>query len=65
MGGADTQVIKMNEDAYSKMTQLKENQNKKTLILVPHATHLFEEKGALEQASQLAAEWFTEKFRNK
>jgi hypothetical protein len=31
---------------------------KKALMLVPGATHLFEEPGTLEQAAQLAANWF-------
>jgi hypothetical protein len=30
------------------------------LEIVPGATHLFEEKGALEQVAKLAAEWFKE-----
>lgn len=29
------------------------------IAIVPGATHLFEEPGALEQAAKLAAEWFT------
>jgi hypothetical protein len=28
------------------------------MVLVPGATHFFEEDGALEQVSQLAADWF-------
>jgi hypothetical protein len=30
----------------------------KELILIPGATHLFGEAGALEQVSRLAADWF-------
>jgi putative phosphoribosyl transferase len=30
----------------------------KKLVIVPGATHLFEEPGALESVSRLAAEWF-------
>jgi hypothetical protein len=32
----------------------------KKLAIVPRATHLFEEPGALVQVSQLAADWFTQ-----
>ncbi|CAF3103679.1 unnamed protein product, partial [Rotaria sp. Silwood2] len=63
VGGADTDVIKMNEEAYSQMIQLKDNKKQKALKLVPNATHLFEEKGALEQVSQLAIQWFTNHFQ--
>jgi hypothetical protein len=28
------------------------------LEIIPHATHLFEEPGALEQVAQLASDWF-------
>jgi hypothetical protein len=31
----------------------------KRLKIIPGATHLFEETGALEKVAQLAAEWFT------
>jgi len=31
----------------------------KQLEIIPGATHLFEEPGALEQVAQLASQWFT------
>jgi putative phosphoribosyl transferase len=31
----------------------------KELVIVPRATHLFEEPGALEEVSELAVGWFT------
>jgi hypothetical protein len=34
----------------------------KDLAIVPGATHLFEEPGALEEAARLAVEWFTRRF---
>ena len=52
VGGADYGVIELNEQAYALMTCVKK------LVLVPGATHLFEEPGALEQAAQFAADWF-------
>jgi len=53
----------MNEEAYSQMTQLKDDGQHKCLKLVPNATHLFEEKGALEQVARLATQWFKDNFQ--
>jgi len=52
VGGEDFQVIEMNREA---LNQLK---SEKTLIVIPGATHLFEERGALEEVAHLAADWF-------
>lgn len=52
VGGADHQVIAMNRQALKAMVCEKE------MILVPGATHLFEEPGALERVSELAKGWF-------
>lgn len=52
VGGLDTQVIELNEAAYAELNCPKEFQ------VVPGATHLFEEAGALEQVAHLAADWF-------
>lgn len=53
VGGHDYTVIEMNKEAF----QLIEVEKK--LLLVPEATHLFEEPGALEEVAKLAADWFT------
>jgi putative phosphoribosyl transferase len=53
VGGADHGVIELNEEAFKRM------QCEKRLEIVPGATHLFEERGALEQVQDLAASWFT------
>jgi len=53
----------MNEEAYAQMTQLKDDGQHKCLKLVPNATHLFEEEGALEQVSKLATQWFKDNFQ--
>ena len=53
VGGADHGVIELNEEAFRRM------QCEKRLEIVPGATHLFEERGALEQVQDLAASWFT------
>lgn len=52
VGGRDTVVITLNEQA---LTQLKVE---KRLEIVPGATHLFEEPGALEKVAELARDWF-------
>ena len=52
VGGEDTPVIAMNEDALAALTA------EKRLEIVPGATHLFEEPGTLEAAAGLAADWF-------
>jgi putative phosphoribosyl transferase len=54
VGGADTAVIQMNEQAMTHLMAAKK------LEIVPGATHLFEEAGALEKVAALAAEWFTQ-----
>jgi len=52
VGGADHGVIELNEEAFKRM------QCEKRLEIVPGATHLFEERGALERVQDLAASWF-------
>ena len=52
VGGRDYGVIELNEKAYRLL------RCEKSLKIVPRATHLFEEAGTLEQAANLASEWF-------
>ena len=52
VGGLDTQVIELNEAAYAMLTC------RKQFAVVPGASHLFEEAGALEQVARLASDWF-------
>jgi putative phosphoribosyl transferase len=54
VGGDDVPVISMNRDAYNQMTTLRR------MEIVPGASHLFEEPGALEQVARLAGDWFVE-----
>ena len=49
----DTQVIELNRQAMELLNTVKE------LVLVPGATHLFEEQGTLPRVADLAAEWFS------
>jgi putative phosphoribosyl transferase len=54
VGGDDAPVIAMNQDALAQL------RCEKKLVIVPGATHLFEEPGTLEEVARLAAEWFAE-----
>ena len=62
VGGDDEPVIEMNQDAARQMTAAHVDL-KVELKIVPGATHLFEEPGALEQVMKLAADWFTTYLR--
>jgi dienelactone hydrolase len=52
VGGNDVEVIRLNEEAFARL------RSEKQLVIVPGATHLFEEPGALEVVARLAREWF-------
>lgn len=52
VGGRDRQVLALNESALARL------QCEKRLEIVPGATHLFEEPGALEEVARLAGDWF-------
>lgn len=54
VGGNDEVVIDLNEQA---LGQMQEGEDRK-LVIVPGATHLFEEPGTLEYAARLASDWF-------
>ena len=57
VGGDDTPVIQMNQEAYDRMTTLRK------MIIIPGASHLFEEPGTLEEVARLATEWFKKYLR--
>jgi dienelactone hydrolase len=52
VGGKDLPVLKLNEEAFAQL------RIQKRLVVVPGATHLFEEPGALDEVARLAREWF-------
>jgi len=52
VGGRDEGVIELNEAAFLNL------HCKKRIDIVPGATHLFEEAGALEEVARLARDWF-------
>ncbi|MFY9729122.1 MAG: dienelactone hydrolase family protein [Candidatus Acidiferrales bacterium] len=55
VGGNDQPVIGMNQTALAKLKC-----PEKQLIIIPGATHLFEEPGTLEEVARVAAGWFTQ-----
>jgi putative phosphoribosyl transferase len=52
VGGHDEPVIEMNRTAYERLTC------EKRLVIVPGASHLFEEPGTLEEVAKQAGKWF-------
>jgi putative phosphoribosyl transferase len=58
VGGDDIQVIALNRDAMARMS------GEVSLEIIPGATHLFEEPGALERVAALAAGWFEQHLRS-
>ncbi len=58
VGGNDFPVLELNRSA------LRELRVEAQLSIVPGATHLFEEPGALEEVARLSAEWFARHLAN-
>jgi len=54
VGGADTQVLELNRQAQARMRR------ETRLEIIPGASHLFEEPGALERVAELATAWFVD-----
>jgi pimeloyl-ACP methyl ester carboxylesterase len=54
VGERDTQVVQLNHRARAMLS------GTTRLVIVPGASHLFEEPGALDQVARLAATWFVE-----
>jgi dienelactone hydrolase len=59
VGGYDETVIELNKKALERVRA------EKKLEIIPGATHLFEEEGALEEVSRLAADWFKQHLGSK
>jgi len=57
VGERDETVLELNRSAYARLRCEKE------LAVIPRATHLFEEPGALEEVARLAADWFRRHLR--
>ena len=58
VGSHDEEVLALNRLALEHLV------GEKQLVVVPGATHLFEEPGTLEEAARLAAEWFARHLRS-
>ena len=54
VGGEDWPVISLNQEAFDSLSGIKK------MEIIPGATHLFEESGALEEVARLARDWFAE-----
>lgn len=59
VGGNDEVVLQLNRQAYERLQSFKQ------LVVIPGATHLFEEPGTLEEVARLAAQWFQRFFSQK
>jgi len=55
VGEKDKQVIELNESALKQLTKI---EKKKKIVIIPKATHLFEESGTLEEVAKVASGWF-------
>ena len=55
VGEKDKQVIELNEKALGQLIKI---EKKKKIIIIPKATHLFEEPGTLEEVARVASGWF-------
>ncbi|MFW6158850.1 MAG: dienelactone hydrolase family protein [Planctomycetota bacterium] len=55
VGGRDLTVLQLNRQTLDRLTA-----EQKRLEVVPDATHLFEEPGALEKVADLAGDWFAQ-----
>ncbi len=55
VGENDKTVIELNQNALKLLTRI---EKRKKIILIPNATHLFEEDGALEEVARRASGWF-------
>lgn len=52
VGGLDSIVIELNKQAMEQISA------EKKLVIIPGATHLFEEPGKLEKVAKLSIDWF-------
>ncbi|MGA2175896.1 MAG: alpha/beta fold hydrolase [Verrucomicrobiota bacterium] len=59
VGGDDSPTLELNQQALGRL------RFEKRLEIVPGATHLFEEPGALDEVSRLAGEWFQQKLKTE
>ncbi|HEY6347265.1 MAG TPA: hypothetical protein VIY49_37730 [Bryobacteraceae bacterium] len=58
VGGDDRLVLALNRSAMAQLPR----QDEHRLEIIPGATHLFEEPGALDSVAALARDWFVERL---
>jgi putative phosphoribosyl transferase len=61
VGGKDYPIIEMNKEAYTRLRRTQE----KEMIVIPHASHLFEEPNKIEEVAILARNWFERHFMKR
>lgn len=54
VGGLDSSIIALNRETSRSL------RCEQQLVVIPNATHLFEEPGALDEVAQYSADWFTQ-----
>ncbi len=54
VGGNDYPIIEMNKEAYTSLKKADE----KEVMIIPHASHLFEEPNKIEEVAMVARNWF-------
>ena len=59
VGERDERVLRLNQEAFGKL------RCPKSLAVVPNATHLFQERGALEEVARLASDWFRKHLKGR
>jgi putative phosphoribosyl transferase len=60
VGGQDGPVIDLNEQALARL-----GCSEKKLVVIPGATHLFEEPGTMEEVARVAEAWFSRHFASE
>jgi hypothetical protein len=58
VGGLDAEVIELNQQAMNQMIAAE-----KKIVIIPGATHLFEESCKLEQVAKFSTDWFLRYLR--
>ena len=62
VGHKDPKTIKVNKNIFEKLRNIEDG--KKRFIIIPGASHLFDEPGKLEQVTRLTSSWFTTHLKN-
>ncbi len=63
VGDKDQKTVRVNKSVFGKLRNI--DNNKKRIMLIPGASHLFDEPGKLEQVARLASSWFITHLENR